>query len=110
MRRKHQGDGRFGSGGVPSGDTPGAEGGGDGGCAGLTQERHGEGTAGGHDLGRGATADLRAVLIEGHVADVVQSVLDAPVPTHQGQEGRGVGPLRWQTGDEVGYVGGVAWY
>jgi hypothetical protein len=56
---------------------------------------------GGHDLGRVAGADLGAVLVVGHVAHVVQPVLDIPVLPHPGGESQRVGGAGLGGGDEV---------
>ncbi len=40
---------------------------------------------GGHDAGTGAGADPGGVLGEGDVADVVQPVLDAPMPAQRAE-------------------------
>jgi hypothetical protein len=43
----------------------------------------------GHDLRRGPSADLGAILGEGHIPDPVQAVLDRPVtPQEVGKPGR----------------------
>jgi len=52
----------------------GAECGGDVVVSLTPEEREDEIAAGGHDLGRGAGADGRPVLVEGDVADVVEAV------------------------------------
>ena len=48
--------------------------------AGALQERDGEVAAGGEGLGCRAGADGGAVLVEGNVADVVESILDPQRP------------------------------
>jgi hypothetical protein len=57
----------------------------------------------GHDLRAGPGPDLGGVLGEGHVADVVQAVLDRPMPTQQvgepGGAGLGVGQARNRVDD-----------
>jgi hypothetical protein len=45
----------------------------------------------GHDLRAGPDPDLGGVLGEGHVAHVVQAVLDRPVPTKEVREPSGLG-------------------
>jgi len=50
-------------------------------------------------------ADLGAVLVEGHVADPVQRVLDLPLAAGQHPQPGGVGPGRVQAGDGVGDLG-----
>lgn len=54
------------------------------------QERHGEIAAGGEGLGRGAAANLAAVLIEGDIAHPVAAVLDPPVTPEMAQQARRV--------------------
>jgi hypothetical protein len=80
----------------------GAEGSGDIRVALPTEEREHEVAGGGHDLGCGAGADRRAILVEGDVADVVQPVLDAPMAPDQGEQASGIGALGRQAGDVVG--------
>ncbi|GAA4964704.1 hypothetical protein GCM10023238_35390 [Streptomyces heliomycini] len=70
-----------------------AEGGGDVGVTVLAVDADGEVAQAGHDVGQVAGADVRGVLVEGAVADVVELVLDAPgerVPVgSEGQQVRG---------------------
>jgi len=68
-----------------------AAGGGDGGRAGAAEEADGRVAQGGHDLGDGTGAHLRAILVEGDIADPMGAVLDAPVGAQDAQEcgGRG---------------------
>jgi hypothetical protein len=47
-----------------------------------------------HDLGAGPGPGLGGVLGEGHIADVVQAVLDRPVPTDEVSQPSGAGPGR----------------
>ena len=55
----------------------------------------------GHDLRAGPGAQLGGVLGKGHVADVVQAVLDLPVPADEvGEPGR-AGLVIGQAGDRV---------
>lgn len=54
------------------------------------------GAQGGHDLGAVAGAQLVAVLIEDHVPDPVEPVLDSPVPLDPGGNLLGLGLLHGQ--------------
>jgi hypothetical protein len=55
-----------------------------------------------HHAGRVAGADLGAVLVEGHVADPVQPVLDLPLAADQCQQPGGVGLVGGEAGHGVG--------
>ena len=55
----------------------------------------------GHDLWAGPGPDLGGVLGEGHIADVVQAVLDRPVPTDEVGEPGGAGLGEGEAGDRV---------
>ena len=57
---------------------------------------------GGHHLSRSALADSAAVLVEGHVADPVQPVFDAPVPAVELQKLRGRRDVGRHARDAVG--------
>jgi hypothetical protein len=94
------------------GDAEGGQG--PGGVAGMVAQRGGEvdrpGPAehaddevaqAGHDLRAGPGPDPGGVLGEGHVADVVQAVLDRPMPTQQVGEPGGAGLGVGQAGDRV---------
>lgn len=63
----------------------GTQGGGDVGAALATQEGDGEVTADGERLWRSARADLAAIFIERDVTNMMEFVLNAPVPAHQGE-------------------------
>src|SRR6266849_2295344 len=56
-----------------------AQGGGDAGGSGETQDGQGEITQGGHDAGTAAGPNLGKVFAVGDVADPVQTILDCPV-------------------------------
>src|SRR6266568_5686293 len=56
-----------------------AQGGGDAGGSGETQDGQGEITQGGHDAGIAAGPNLGQVFAVGDVADPVQTILDCPV-------------------------------
>jgi hypothetical protein len=78
-----------------------AEGGGQVDRPGAAERADGEVTQAGHDLRAGPGAQLGGVLGEGHVTDVVQAVLDRPVPPQEvgeaGRAGLGMG----EAGDRV---------
>jgi hypothetical protein len=54
-----------------------------------------------HDLRGGAGAELAGILGEGDVADVVQAVLDRPVPAEEVGEAGGAGLGEREAGDGV---------
>src|SRR4029453_231219 len=58
---------------------------------------------GGHNLGNVATAHLRAVLIERHIADPMRLVLNLPLPSYQGEQALGGCPLGAQARDTIHY-------
>jgi len=60
--------------------------GGDVGAPGETQQRDGEVAEGGHDVRPRAGAHLRAIFVEGHVADPVEAIFDPPVATVERQQ------------------------
>lgn len=64
-------------------------------------------TQGGHHLGSVAGADGRAVLVEGHVADPVDRVLDAPVLAQPGRDHRWSGVLERQAAQSVDDLDGA---
>lgn len=78
----------------------GAQGGGHVREAGQTAEGDGEVVQAGHDRWTVADTDTRAVLAEGHVADIMGAVLDAPVAAVELQQAVRVSLLRRQTGHE----------
>src|SRR3954452_20028324 len=56
---------------------------------------------GGEGLGGGAGSGAAGVLAAGPIADVVQAVLDSPMPSRDVEQGGGVGALARQAGDGV---------
>src|SRR4030095_91772 len=52
-------------------------------------------------MGNVATAYLRAVFIERHIADPMRLVLNVPMASHQLQQTLGCRPLGGQTGDPI---------
>ena len=87
----------------------GAQRGGDVGVAGPPQGGDGRAPQRRHHLWAGPGAHLAAVLVERHVADPVEFVLDAPVPPPQRQESGRVRLVRGQAGDRVApFDGGLA--
>ena len=80
----------------------GAEGSSDVGVALATEEGEDEVAGGSHDLGCSPRADGRAILVEGDVPDVMDTIFDPPVAANEREQARGVGALRWQAGDVVG--------
>jgi len=91
-------------GGVGGTSGIGAESRSDVGSARTSEETDGEVAAGGEGLGDGASPHLGAVLLEGDVAHMVETVLDAPVPPSQREECLGVSVLGAQAGDVVAEV------
>ena len=55
----------------------------------------------GHDLRRVATAHLTGVFMERHIANIVQSIFNAPVASVEFQQGFGRGLLRRQARDRI---------
>jgi hypothetical protein len=84
--------------GVPGGA---AEDGGDVGVAVLTMDADGEVAQACHDAGQVPGADLRAVLTEGAVADVVELVFDLPAAADPCSRFRAGGRAGRQAGDQV---------
>src|SRR4029450_13170308 len=78
-----------------------AQGGGEVDRPGAAQRANGEVAQGRHDVGAGAGADLGAVLGEAGVADVVQAVLDRPVPAEVVGEPGGAGLGEGEAGDRI---------
>jgi len=76
-----------------------AQRGGNVGGPGQAQQRNGQIAQRRHGVGGGAGTDLRAVLIERHIAHPMQLVLDGPVAAVEFEEPCGRGLLRGQTGD-----------
>src|SRR6266511_1712261 len=58
-----------------------------------------------HHLGAVPRADLRAVLVEAHIAHPVRPVLDLPLAAGQHPQPGGAGPGSVQTGDGLGDLG-----
>ena len=77
----------------------GAEGRSDVGGSGSSEQADDEITAGSEGLRDRAAAHLRAILIEGDVADVMQAILDPPVTTGQREECPSIGLVRSEAGD-----------
>ncbi|MFE4054430.1 hypothetical protein [Streptomyces sp. YIM B13518] len=67
----------------------------------LAVDADGEVAQAGHDVGQVAGADVRGVLVEGAVADVVELVLDAPVAADPGREFAATGRAGRQARDQV---------
>jgi hypothetical protein len=78
-----------------------AQGGGEVDRPGPTKDPDGQVAQGRHDVRCAAGADLGDVLGEGSVADVVQAVLDRPVPAQQVGQAGGAGQLEAQAGDRI---------
>ena len=74
-----------------SGHGPGGGGDGGRGAVGQADEADGEVSQGGHDLWCVAGAQPVAVLVEDHVSDPVEAVLDGPMPSGPGGDGLGLG-------------------
>jgi len=60
-------------------------------AVGQSDEADGQVAQGGHDLGAVSGAQLVVVLVEDHVSDPVEPVLDSPVPLDPGGDGLGLG-------------------
>ena len=58
----------------------------------------------GHELRRGALADLGAVLVEGPVADIMQAVFDRPVAADQLEQTFRRGLSRREAGDPIAHL------
>ncbi|MCL4509027.1 MAG: hypothetical protein M1296_05835 [Chloroflexi bacterium] len=79
-----------------------AQGGGDIATVTAAEQGDSEIAAGGEDLGRGAGADVAAILVKGDVADVMDLLLDAPMAPREGEQVRGVRAVAGEAGDGVG--------
>ena len=88
-------------GGVGGSGSVGAESGGDVEGTGVSEQGDDEVAASGEGVGDSATAHLGAVFVDGDIADVVETVLDAPVTAAQREERLGVGVLGCEAGDVV---------
>ena len=66
----------------------------------------GQVTQGGHDLWAVAGAQLVAVLVEDHVPDPAEPVLDSPVPLDPGRNLLGLSLLHRQRADQVDHLNG----
>ena len=62
----------------------------------------GKGSQGGHDVGAGGVANAAAILVEGEVSPVVESVLDLPVVSDEAPQLGFLGLGGKKTGDAVG--------
>jgi len=70
-------------------------------CAGETEHADRQIPKRGHHLGACSLAHLRAILVEGDVANPVEAVLDRPVPTNDFEPLAGGCLVRGQTGDAL---------
>src|SRR3954454_11649540 len=82
--------------------------GGDGGDAGGAERADSGGAQRSHDLGSGAGADLRSVVVVGDVPDPVGLVLDRPVAADPRSELFGFGLVHAEVGDGVDSLGRAA--
>ena len=57
-------------------------------------------------MGSRATADAGAVLIEGHVADIVEAVFNAPMATARIEQALRISTLGFETGNPIDGFGG----
>lgn len=80
------------------------EGGSDVAGTGASEQGDDEVTAGGEGLRDGAAAHLGTIFIEGDVADVMEAVLNAPMPPGQGEERFGVSVFVGEAGDVVANI------
>lgn len=78
------------------------------GAVGQADEADGQVAQGGHDLGSVAGAQLVTVLIEDHVPDPVETVLDPPVPADPGRDGLGLGVGHGQGAHQVDHLDALA--
>jgi len=67
-------------------------------------ECHDEITQRRHDLWSMARAKLRAVFAKGDIAHIMERVLNAPMPTHQGEQASRTGCSGVKIGDEVDHL------
>ena len=78
-----------------------AESGGDVGGGGHAEQRDGQVAHRGHDLGASAFTDLRAVFINGDVADPVEAVFNRPVAAAQTEQASRIRSLGREAGNPI---------
>lgn len=69
--------------------------------SGHAQQRDGQIAQRGHDLSPGAATDAAAILIEGHVADPVEAILNRPMLAAEGENTLWIGTLGSHAGNSV---------